>query len=71
MSDKMDKTAVVQIERLMKHATYGRYVRRRKRLKVHDEDNTCRVGDVVKFMETRPISKDKCWRMIEILRRAE
>jgi small subunit ribosomal protein S17 len=71
VSDKMDKTVVVQIERLMKHPMYGRYVRRRKKVKVHDEDNQCRVGDVIHFMETRPLSKDKCWRFVEFVRRAE
>jgi small subunit ribosomal protein S17 len=71
VSDKMDKTVVVQIERLVKHAVYGRYIRRRKKYKVHDEQNECRVGDVVNFTETRPMSKDKCWRFVNFVRRAE
>jgi small subunit ribosomal protein S17 len=70
VSDKMQKTAVVQIERLVKHPVYGRYVRRRKRFKVHDENNECRIGDVVSFMETRPLSKDKRWRFLEVIERA-
>lgn len=71
VSDRMHKTAVVQIERLVKHPIYGRYVRRRKRYKVHDEQNECRIGDVIQFMETRPLSKDKCWRLVSFVRRAE
>ena len=71
VSDRMDKTVVVSIERLVKHPQYGRYVRRRSRFKVHDEKNECRVGDTVRFMETRPISKDKRWRFVEIVERAK
>jgi small subunit ribosomal protein S17 len=71
VSDRMDKTIVVSIERLVKHVTYGRYVRRRAKFKVHDEKNECRVGDVVRFMETRPMSKDKRWRFVEIVERAK
>jgi small subunit ribosomal protein S17 len=71
VSDRMDKTVVVSIERLVKHPLYGRYVRRRSRFKVHDEKNECRVGDTVRFMETRPISKDKRWRFVEIVERAK
>ena len=71
VSDKMDKTVVVQIERLVRHPVYGRYIRRRKKYKVHDEQNECRVGDVVNFTETRPMSKDKCWRLVRFVRRAE
>ena len=70
VSDRMDKTVVVSIERLVKHETYGRYVRRRAKFKVHDEKNECRIGDVIRFMETRPISKDKRWRFVEIVERA-
>jgi len=62
VSDRMEKTVVVSIERLVKHATYGRYVRRREKFKVHDEKNECHIGDVIRFMETRPLSKDKRWR---------
>jgi len=71
VSDRMDKTIVVSIERLVKHATYGRYVRRRAKFKVHDEKSECRVGDVVRFMETRPLSKDKRWRFVEFVERAK
>jgi small subunit ribosomal protein S17 len=71
VSDRMDKTLVVSIERLVKHVKYGRYVRRRSKFKVHDEKNECRMGDTVRFMETRPISKDKHWRFVEIVERAK
>jgi small subunit ribosomal protein S17 len=71
VSDRMDKTIVVSIERLVKHPQYGRYVRRRSKFKVHDEKNECRLGDTVRFMETRPISKDKRWRFVEIVERAK
>ena len=71
VSDRMDKTVVVSIERLVKHTLYGRYVRRRSKFKVHDEKNECRIGDTVRFMETRPISKDKRWRFVEIVERAK
>jgi small subunit ribosomal protein S17 len=71
VSDRMDKTIVVSIERLVKHPQYGRYVRRRSKFKVHDEKNECRTGDTVRFMETRPISKDKRWRFVEIVERAK
>ena len=71
VSDRMDKTVVVSIERLVKHPTYGRYVRKRSKFKVHDEKNECKVGDVIRFMETRPISKDKRWRFVEFVERAK
>jgi len=71
VSDRMDKTVVVSIERLVKHPTYGRYVRRRAKFKVHDETNQCRIGDVIRFMETRPISKDKRWRFVAFVERAK
>ena len=71
VSDRMDKTIVVSIERLVKHPQYGRYVRRRSKFKVHDEKNECRMGDTVRFMETRPISKDKRWRFVEFVERAK
>jgi len=70
ISDRMEKTVVVAIERLVRHARYGRYVRRRTNFKVHDENNECRVGDVIRFMETRRMSKDKRWRFLEIVERA-
>ena len=71
VSDRMDKTVVVSIERLVKHPTYGRYVRKRSKFKVHDEKNECKVGDVIRFMETRPRSKDKRWRFVEFVERAK
>lgn len=71
VSDRMDKTAVVMIERLVKHPTYGRYVRQRAKFKVHDEKNECRVGDRVRFMETRRLSKDKRWRFVSFVERAK
>ena len=71
VSDRMDKTVVVSIERLVKHPTYGRYVRRRTKFKVHDEKNECQVGDLVRIRETRPLSKTKRWRLVEIVKRAD
>ena len=71
VSDRMDKTVVVSIERLVKHTVYGRYVRRRTKFKVHDEKNECRIGDVVRFMETRPMSKEKRWRFVGFVERAK
>jgi small subunit ribosomal protein S17 len=71
VSDRMDKTVVVSIERLVKHPTYGRYVRRRAKFKVHDEKNECKTGDTIRFMETRRLSKDKRWRFVEIVERAK
>lgn len=70
-SEQMDKTAVVVIERLVKHPQYKRYIRRRKKYAIHDEKNECRLGDTVRFMETRPLSKSKRWRLVEILERAK
>jgi small subunit ribosomal protein S17 len=71
VSDRMEKTVVVEIERLVQHALYGRYVRRRSKFKVHDQNNECRIGDVIRFMETRPISKDKRWRFVGFVERAK
>ena len=70
VSDKMDKTAVVAVTRLVKHPMYGRFVKRTTKFKVHDEQNECRVGDVVRITETRPLSKEKRWRLIEVMRKA-
>ena len=69
-SDKMDKTVSVVVEGLKKHPTYKKYIMRSKKYKAHDEENACRVGDKVLLEETRPLSKDKCWRVKEILERA-
>lgn len=71
LSDKMDKTIVVAIEHLTKHKMYGKTMKRTMKLKAHDETNDCRVGDRVRVMETRPLSKDKCWRLVEIIERAQ
>ncbi len=70
-SDKMDKTVVVTVERLEKHPVFQKYVRRRSRFKAHDEKNECKVGDKVLIRECRPLSKDKCWRVVSILERQE
>jgi small subunit ribosomal protein S17 len=70
VSDKMDKTAVVAVTRLVKHPMYGRFVKRTTKFKVHDEKNECQVGDVVRITETRPLSKDKRWRLIEVMRKS-
>ena len=71
ISDKMDKTRVVAVERVTRHPLYGKIIRRTKKYKMHDEANETRVGDIVKMMETRPISKDKRWRLVEIMRKSE
>ncbi|NND54071.1 MAG: 30S ribosomal protein S17 [Gammaproteobacteria bacterium] len=69
VSDKMDKTATVMIERQVKHPMYGKYLRRSTKFKIHDEENTCKEGDLVKIAECRPISKDKSWRLVEVVER--
>lgn len=71
VSDKMDKTVVIAIETSVKHPLYGKIVKRTYKLKAHDENNECKVGDKVKVMETRPISKDKRWRLVEIVEKAQ
>jgi small subunit ribosomal protein S17 len=70
VSDKMEKTVVVSIERRVQHPVYGKMVRRTKRFKAHDERNEAKTGDTVRIMETRPMSKDKLWRVVEIVERA-
>jgi len=70
VSDKMDKTVVVAIERRVPHPVYGKMVTRTRRLKAHDEENSAKVGDTVRIVETRPLSKDKRWRVVEIMQRA-
>ena len=67
VSDKMDKTVVVAVERKVPHALYNKPMVSTKRFKAHDENNECQIGDTVKIVETRPLSKDKCWRVVEIL----
>ena len=71
VSDKMDKTIVVAIEDRVKHPLYKKIVKRTYKLKAHDENNSCGIGDKVKVMETRPISKDKRWRLVEIIEKAQ
>ncbi|MFO8058794.1 MAG: 30S ribosomal protein S17 [bacterium] len=71
VSDKMDKTVVVRLERTKLHARYKKYIRAWKRVKAHDKDNSCRVGDEVQLIESRPLSKSKRWRVHKVLRRAE
>ena len=71
VSDKMDKTVVVAIEDNVKHPLYKKIIKNTIRLKAHDENNECLIGDVVKVMETRPLSKDKRWRLVEIISRAK
>lgn len=70
VSDKMDKTVVVTITRRVAHPVYGKMVTRTKRVKAHDEENSVKTGDTVRIMETRPLSKDKRWRVVEIVERA-
>ena len=71
VSDKMDKTIVVAVEDHVKHPLYKKIVKRTYKLKAHDENNECEVGDTVKVMETRPLSKDKRWRLVEIMEKAK
>ncbi len=71
VSDKMDKSISVTIERKVKHPMYGKFVKKSKKYLVHDENNDCGIGDTVKIMETRPLSKNKCWRLVEIIERAK
>ncbi|MDI9243027.1 30S ribosomal protein S17 [Ruminococcus sp. YH-rum2234] len=71
VSDKMEKTIVVAIEDHVKHPLYGKIVKRTYKLKAHDENNECAIGDTVKVMETRPLSKDKRWRLVEIIEKAK
>ena len=71
VSNKMDKTIVIAVERKVKHAKYGKFIKRSNKLAAHDEENTCNIGDKVKIMETRPISKRKTWRLVEIIERAK
>ena len=71
VSDKMDKTIVVEIRTRVKHSLYGKIMNRNKRFKAHDENNECGIGDTVRIMETRPLSKDKRWRLVEIIEKAK
>jgi small subunit ribosomal protein S17 len=70
-SNKMDKSIVVSVERKEKHPMYGKFVKRTKKFVAHDEEQTCNIGDTVRIMETRPMSKRKCWRLVEVMERAK
>jgi small subunit ribosomal protein S17 len=69
--NKMEKSIVVSVERKLKHPKYGKFLKRTTTLMAHDEKNECSIGDKVKVMETRPLSKNKCWRLVEIIERAK
>ncbi|MBQ9358784.1 MAG: 30S ribosomal protein S17 [Abditibacteriota bacterium] len=71
ISDKMDKTIVVSITSLVKHPLYGRFVKKTKKFKAHDENNECGIGDTIEIMETRPLSKDKRWRFSRMIEKAK
>ncbi len=71
VSDKMDKTIVVAIETLVRHPLYGKSMKKTTKFKAHDENNECKMGDKVRIMETRPLSKDKRWRLVEIIEKAK
>ncbi len=70
-SNKMEKSIVVEIERKEKHPIYGKFVKKTTKFTAHDEKNDCNIGDTVRIMETRPLSKNKCWRLVEIIERAK
>ena len=71
VSNKMQKTITVSVERREKHAIYGKFIRKTSKLTAHDENNDCNIGDTVRLMETRPLSKNKRWRLVEIIERAK
>jgi small subunit ribosomal protein S17 len=71
VSNKMEKSIVVQVERRVKHPKYGKFVKKTSTFAVHDENNDCGIGDTVRISETRPLSKTKCWRLVEIIERAK
>ena len=71
VSDKMEKSIVVVVKRKVKHPIYGKFMNKRSKFVAHDEENNCNIGDTVKIMETRPLSKNKSWRLIEIVERAK
>ena len=70
-SNKMQKSIVVAVERKVKHPKYGKFINRTTKFVAHDEANTCQIGDTVRITETRPLSKNKCWRLVEVLERAK
>jgi small subunit ribosomal protein S17 len=71
VSNKMDKSIVVRVDRKVKHPIYGKFVKKSTKFMAHDEKNDCNIGDTVKIMETRPLSKNKCWRLVEIIERVK
>jgi small subunit ribosomal protein S17 len=71
VSNKMEKSIVVQVTRNVKHPIYGKFVKKSTKFIAHDEENQCNIGDTVRIMETRPLSKNKCWRLVEIVERAK
>ena len=71
LSNSMDKSITVAVQRKVKHAMYGKFIGKTTKFMAHDEKNECGVGDTVKIMETRPLSKDKCWRLVEIIEKAK
>ena len=71
VSNKMEKSIVVMVERKVKHPKYGKFVKKSTKFMAHDEKNDCNIGDTVRIMETRPLSKNKCWRLVEIVEKAK
>ncbi len=71
VSNKMDKSIVVEIKRKVKHPIYGKFISKTKKMMAHDEENSCNIGDTVRIAETRPLSKNKTWRLVEIIERAK
>jgi small subunit ribosomal protein S17 len=71
VSNKMEKSIAVEVERMVKHPKYGKFVKKTSKFMAHDEKNECSIGDTVKIMETRPLSKSKCWRLVEIIERVK
>ena len=71
VSNKMDKSIVISVERKEKHPFYGKFIKTTTKFMAHDEKNDCNIGDVVRIMETKPMSKNKCWRLVEIIERAK
>ncbi len=70
-SNKMQKSVVIRVSRRVKHPKYGKFVKKSSKFMAHDENNDCNIGDTVRIMETRPLSKSKCWRLVEIIERAK
>ena len=71
VSNKMDKSIVIKVERKVKHPLYGKFVKKSTKFMAHDEKNECNIGDIVRIMETRPLSKNKCWRLVEVVEKAK